>query len=384
MILPLADTPNPPGRPYVTWALIAINVAVYLFITLPASGRPVNLHDPLLPDYLRVIGAYGKVSAQEVYSNVSANDLLVFRYGFRPAEYAPLTLLSALFLHGGLFHLAGNMLFLYIFGDNVEFRFGRARFLVVYLLCGVIATVFFSLFALNSQAPLLGASGAIFGVLGCYFLWFPRNRVRCILFPLFMLPFFLPARLILGVYLVLDNILPFVATTQAGSGIAHGAHIGGFFGGLAIAWGHDRWYLFRRGKKPKVAKAGEMASLHRVCPAVAAGDMEGAADCYLHLERREDRLQIDAPDVLAVGEYLLEHDRLHDALSVFRRFISERQTDSSIDRAYLGAGKVMMRNPRYLTSAYHYFLSAYDLAQSEELAVEAKSCLRRIERQRES
>jgi membrane associated rhomboid family serine protease len=79
-------------------------------------------------------------------------------------------------------HLAGNMMFLFIFGKNVEYRLGHLRYLLAYLGCGVSATLFFSLFSLNSQIPLIGASGAIFGVLGCYFLWFPKNRVRCLIF----------------------------------------------------------------------------------------------------------------------------------------------------------------------------------------------------------
>ena len=84
---------------------------------------------------------------------------------------------------------------------------------------------------------------------------------------------------------------------------------------------------------------------------------------------------------MAIGNYLLEVGRSQDALTLFRRFIAERQTDLLIDQAYLGAGKAMMSNPRYLTSAYHYFLAANDLARSEWVAAEAQSCLRRIEGQ---
>ena len=385
MFLPLSDTPNPPGRPYVTWVLMGLNIGVYLFVTLPALSGKVDLYDPLLHDYLRTLGLQGRVTASEVYNHVSAYDLLTFRFGFRPAEFSWLTLFTSLFLHGSLLHLAGNMLFLYIFGDNVEYRLGRIPYLLVYLGCGVAATLFFALFAAGSQVPLIGASGAIFGVLGCYFLWFPRNRVRCFLFlfPFIMTSIYLSARLVLGFYLVIDNLLPFIISGNAGSGIAHGAHIGGFLGGLGLAWGLNRSDLLSRGRHRVRSSTVESSldSLQRICPAVTAGQLDAAADCYLNLEHRSQRLQVDSKDVLAVGNFLLTAQRYRDALSVFRRYISERPNDDSLDQAYLGAGKAMLSNPRYATSAYHYFLAAHDLARSEQLATEAQDYLRRIEQQ---
>ncbi len=385
MFLPIADTPNPPGRPYITWSLIALNIAVYVLVTLPASQGKVDLNDPLLYDYLHVLGLHGRVTAHDVYQHVSSYDLLVFHYGFRPAAFSPLTLLTSLFLHGGFMHLAGNMLFLYIFGDNVEYRLGRTGYLLTYLGCGVAATLFFAFFAAGSQVPLIGASGAIFGVLGCYFLWFPRNRIRCFifLFPFIMTSIYLSARLVLGFYLVIDNLLPFIFTARAGSGIAHGAHIGGFFGGLGLAWAADRYYpLLKRDRKKRQQSAHDLDSIRNLCPAVAAGDFAAAADCYLALSGREQRLQVNSGDVIGIGEYLLKQRRLEDALRVFRRFISERQNDPLIDHAYLGAGKAMVFTPRLRTSAYHYFLAASDLARSEGIAVEAKAYLRMIEEHR--
>lgn len=384
MFLPIADTPNPPGRPYVTWALIAVNVAIYLLVSLPATMGKVDLNNPVLFDYLMALGLQGQVSARDVYQNISNYDLLVFQYGFRPAEFSLPTLLTSLFLHGGFMHLAGNMLFLFVFGDNVEYRLGRVRYLLTYLAGGIVATLFFSIFSLGSQVPLIGASGAIFGVLGCYFLWFPRNRVRIFvfLFPFLMTSVYLSARLVLGFYLVIDNLLPFVFAGNGSSGIAHGAHIGGFFGGLVIAWGADRYYLLTRTKKAGTTSTeSPFASLGDICPAVEKGDYAGAAACYLNLPGREERLRVAAADVIAVGNYLLAQGRMREALTVFRRFIGERPNEAGIDQAYLGAGKAMIDNPRYATSAYHYFLSAYDLACSETLAVEAKGYLRRIEAQ---
>jgi membrane associated rhomboid family serine protease len=248
MFLPYGDTPNPVTATYVNWLLIGINVTVFLIVTVPLMVSQVDLSDPLLLDYLRSYGARGLVSQQEILQNISAYDLFVFRYGFRPAAPTLSTLMSCMFLHGSWMHLAGNMLFLYIFGNNVEARLGSLPYLLVYLVTGVVATLFFAVFAPGSQIPLVGASGAISGVLGCYFLWFPRNRVKTFLFlfPFLMTTVMLPARLVLGVYLIIDNLLPFIVNGGVGSGVAYGAHIGGFLGGLGLAYGFDRWQGLRR------------------------------------------------------------------------------------------------------------------------------------------
>ena len=119
-------------------------------------------------------------------------------------------LLSCMFLHGSLMHLFGNMLFLWIYGDNVERRLGSFAFLLWYLLTGVAATLAHALVFSSSEVPLVGASGAISGVLGFYFVWFPRNVVRMLAFlpPFLMQVFEIPARYVLGMYLVLDNLCP--------------------------------------------------------------------------------------------------------------------------------------------------------------------------------
>ncbi len=384
MFFPIADTPNPPGRPFATWALIGANVAVYLLVTLPASMGQVDLTDPTLLAYLKSHGVQGPVSAQQVLRHISNYDLLVFQYGFRPADFSWLTLFTSLFMHAGFLHLAGNMLFLYIFGDNVEYRLGRFWYLLTYLGCGVSATLFFALFAGGSQVPLIGASGAIFGVLGCYFLWFPKNKVRCFLFlfPFLMTNIYLSARLVLGFFLVIDNILPFILTSGSGSGIAHGAHIGGFLGGLSIAWGAERISVRpRRRNCPQspVPEPPPQNLADALSHALETGRIAAAADYFLHLPGRTQRQQITSSAILEIGEYLLEQGRLQEALQVFRRFIAEHPNDPGLDRAYLGAGKTMLHNRKYLTSAYHYFLAAHDLAQSEEVANEAKRNLRRIE-----
>lgn len=237
MFLPVGDTPNPPGIPYSNYLLIGLNVTVFLFVTLPLSTTRPDPADPMLYDYLRAAGVRSALSARMFLEQLSAYDLFVFRYGFRPGSPSIHTLFSSLFLHGGWMHLVGNMLFLWIFGDNVESRLGSVRYLLVYFVAGVAATLFFALFVPTSQVPLVGASGAISGVLGFYYLWFPRNRVKTFvfLFPFIMTTFLVPARLVLGFYLLVDNLLPFLLNGGSGAGVAHGAHIGGFAAGMAMA-----------------------------------------------------------------------------------------------------------------------------------------------------
>lgn len=383
MLFPIADMPKAPTRPYLTWGLMAINITVYLLVTLPATRTAVNLNDPVLLEYLKTLGLYGRVSAQEIYHHLSAYDLLVFQYGFRPAEFSVPTLFSSLFLHGGFMHLAGNMLFLYIFGGNVEYRLGHGRYLVAYLVSGVSASLFFSLFSLSSPVPLIGASGAIFGIIGCYFLWFPKNRVRCFvfLFPFLITTILLPARWLLGFYLVIDNLLPFLFTQGHGSGIAHGAHIGGFLTGLGIAWTGNRYR--HRPVHNKIPPQGwahtSSSTVEQACPGVDGGSMDQVAECFFRLKTREERCRIDTRELLHLGDYLIDHDRHNDALVLFRRLITERPRDALLDRVYFGAGRAMLGRPRLLTSAYHYFLAAIDVSVDAELIDRARRYLRAIE-----
>jgi membrane associated rhomboid family serine protease len=209
VFFPIGDTPNPRFTPWVNWALIAINVVVFVAFTIPLSAQPADL--------------------------MTAYDAFVLDHGYKPGAPSLRDLFSAMFLHAGLTHLFGNMLFLWIYGDNVEHRLGRLRYLLVYLLTGAAATLGFAALAGDSMTPLIGASGPISGVLGLYFVFFPRNRVKVFifLFPFIMRVFFIPARIVLGLYLVLDNLLPLLVS-GVGGGIAHGAHIGGFVAGLVL------------------------------------------------------------------------------------------------------------------------------------------------------
>lgn len=145
------------------------------------------------------------------------------------------TIFTSMFLHGGLLHLIGNMLYLWIFGDNVEDAMGHTRFLIFYLLCGVAAALAQALPNASSVVPMIGASGAISGVLGAYLLLYPRARVLVVI-PLgfFSQLVHLPAVLVLGIWFGLQLLSSALADTAEG-GVAFGAHVGGFVAGLLLA-----------------------------------------------------------------------------------------------------------------------------------------------------
>jgi len=394
MFLPIGDTPNPRETSYANYLLIGANVAVFLLISLPLIASPPDLHDPILTEYLLALGARGRVPVRDIVEQVSAYDLFIFRYGFRPAYPSLVTLFTSMFLHGGWMHLAGNMLFLWIFGDNVEQRLGSIAYLLAYLATGVVSVLFFAAFVPDSPMPLVGASGAISGVLGCYYLWFPRNKVKVFvfLFPFIMNTFLMPARLVLGFYLLVDNLLPFLLTQGGGSGVAHGAHIGGFLAGLGVAFAVDRppgfWRLWQSNKayheapaftveEPKIGIGDQIARL------LGQNDRHRAALLYETLKGRTERRGIADEAVLSIAGSLLTAGEYDRALAIYRRFSVERPTSPLLDRALLGAGKALIQKPRCLTSAYQYFLAALDVAKTQGLAEEAKRHLRAIDQQGE-
>ncbi|GIW40809.1 MAG: hypothetical protein KatS3mg076_1386 [Candidatus Binatia bacterium] len=383
MVLPLGDAPNPRGVPWVTYLLVAANVAVYLFVTLPLSSVPPDPSDPLLQEYLRVLlpRLRGPVSLPMVLREVTAYDLFVFVYGFRPAEPSLVSLFTSMFLHGGFVHLFGNMLFLWIYGDNVEHRLGGLRFLVAYLATGVAATLFHAFFD-PSPLPLVGASGAISGVLGFYFVWFPRNRVRLlvVLFPIFFDVILVPARLVLALYLLVDNLLPFLVTHGSGmGGVAYGAHIGGFLAGWGAARILDRreWRAappeYRR---PVAREVG--ASIEAVRALLARGEVEEAARIYFALDPEKTRRALEPEEMLAFAEELRRAGHPRAALTLYRRLLRDYPRGPGLAEAHLGAGLVLLEDLGMPTPAYQHFLDALDRDPPPEVAAEARRALDRI------
>ncbi|MDO6732430.1 rhomboid family intramembrane serine protease [Marinovum sp. 2_MG-2023] len=208
-MFPIRDH-NPSGRrPYITYVLMAVNIAVFLISTAElGTDREMALFYwdyALLP---------GRISAGEGY----------------------LGLLTSMFLHGGFMHLAGNMLFLYIFGDNIEDEMGHLPYLVFYLGCGLAASLLQYAAAPNSMIPVIGASGAIAGVMGGYLLLFPKAKVDILLILIvFFRVFPVPAWIMLGLWFALQLFGGFGTPSDQG-GVAYWAHAGGFLAGMVFTF----------------------------------------------------------------------------------------------------------------------------------------------------
>ena len=181
------------------------------------------------------------VNAVFFIAELSLGEAFIVQWAFVPQRFLAnpvadfLTLFTSMFMHAGWLHIAGNMLYLWIFGDNVEDRFGRVKFLIFYLSCGLAATFAQMAFNMHSEIPNLGASGAIAGVLGAYILMFPKARVKVLLGNRVVL---LPALIVLGLWIVLQffsGIGSIMSQTDEG-GVAYMAHIGGFIAGFILTF----------------------------------------------------------------------------------------------------------------------------------------------------
>jgi len=196
---PVGDTPVSSSRPLITYSLIAINVIVFIW-------------------------------------SLTNFEPIINSYGFKPGEFVIVTLFTSMFLHGGIDHIFGNMWFLFIFGDNVEDKFGKVKYILFYLASGLAAALVHYATDTSSLVPTIGASGAISGVLGAYLILFPKEGVHIGSFygtgtmpAYFMIGFWFVMQLFLGTASLLGG---------AGSGIAFWAHVGGFVFGVGIAFAY--------------------------------------------------------------------------------------------------------------------------------------------------
>ena len=169
------------------------------------------------------------------------NNAVIVNFGLTPKVFlsGPLlsffTLFTSMFMHGGFMHLAGNMLYLWIFGDNIEGALGHFRFVIFYFLCGTAAAFTQILSAPDSTIPMIGASGAVSGVLGAYLIFYPRARIRTFVFLGIFITFLrLPAVLLLGFW-ILGQVISAVVSNPGSPGVAWFAHLGGFFMGMLLA-----------------------------------------------------------------------------------------------------------------------------------------------------
>jgi membrane associated rhomboid family serine protease len=222
-MIPVRDDNPVRGLPVVTTLLILVCMGVHLWqISLPPQSKQAAM--TLLGFMPGVLFGYARIEGEPWVS---------------PAG----SIFTALFLHSGFFHLAGNMVYLWIFGDNVEDRVGRGRFIAFYLICGALAALAQALPDMRSTVPMVGASGAVSGVLGAYVMLYPRANV------LVPMPFALvrvPVLVMLGLWFA-GQLAHSLLGEPGAAGVAFTAHIGGFVGGAVLV----RWFLRDRRKRPK-------------------------------------------------------------------------------------------------------------------------------------
>ena len=242
MLIPISDdNQGRTTKPFVVYLIIALNLFVFVVFqqfTSTEAGAEFTYAYSVVP--------------YEITHNIDLTSP-VRAPGGPPIPQFPgpspiwLTLLTSMFMHGGLMHILGNMLYLWIFGDNIEDNFGHARFAVFYVICGLAASFSQIFVSPNSVVPSLGASGAIAGVLGAYLILFPRNRVRSLL-PLGIIftTVELPAIVVLGFWIVIQIFSQYTSSFshQGQGGVAYMAHIGGFAAGVVLC------FLFRRRTRP--------------------------------------------------------------------------------------------------------------------------------------
>jgi membrane associated rhomboid family serine protease len=220
-MFPLRDTQPSYSRPFVTTVIIAINVLIYLYSLA-------------LDDYSR--------------------NYFIGHYGLIPVRLHPSAFVTSMFLHGGLMHIVGNMWFLWIFGDNVEDIMGHTKYLVFYILCGLAAAMTQVLFNADSRVPMVGASGAIAGVMGAYMVKFPRSRIVTFVFVFFFITTVEVPAVIMLLYWFVIQLFSGVGTIGyshlSQGGTAWFAHIGGFVAGIIL--------VNVMGTRPKYLQRGDL------------------------------------------------------------------------------------------------------------------------------
>jgi len=280
-LFPLRDTQPRWKTPYVVIAIIALNVIVF-FIELGHSPNDVRFVNLLpwyeefgkLPPWTKASAFFRIFGARADRFPISERDYFIIQWGLVPAEFwsgkdLPPTIpipiffvvLTSMFLHGGWFHLIGNMWYLWLFGDNVEWAMGSARFALFYILCGLGAAFAQMAVAPGSMVPMVGASGAISGVMGAYLVLFPWSRILTLV-PFFFFYYFmeLPAILFLGLWFLIQlfSALGSISMIDLG-GVAWFAHLGGFITGALLVFpfkkrwvtpGLVRWWRARRYYRP--------------------------------------------------------------------------------------------------------------------------------------
>lgn len=233
MIFPIGDDNADRTRtPFINYLLIAANVLVFILLQGMGGNEAFTYSYSTVP--AEILSGDDIVTRARVVQDGLGNEFVLPGLGVTPIPVY-LTLITSQFMHGGFLHLLGNLLFLWVFGDNIENHIGHLKYLIFYLLCGVIAAlchVFASQFLNdNLMIPSLGASGAISGVMGGYILLFPKRRVTILML---RWPMQVSALFAIGIWIVFQLVSGLGLLGGDESGVAYGAHIGGFFAGLIL------------------------------------------------------------------------------------------------------------------------------------------------------
>lgn len=219
MLIPVRDENRKRVFPIITILILIFNVGLFVYQIMRGEDARAFLY------------RFGAIP----WEIVNFQELPDLRSEFQSPIPNMLTLFTSMFLHGGPLHLIGNMLYLWIFADNVEALTGHMRFIGFYLICGVAATLSHIAFSPDSTVPMVGASGAISGVLGAYFVRFPRARVHLLFFFFIIIRVFrVPAPVMLGVWFLMQLFSGLGSRGQTGGGVAWFAHIGGFLAGIIL------------------------------------------------------------------------------------------------------------------------------------------------------
>jgi membrane associated rhomboid family serine protease len=287
MFLPYSDDAPHEGRtPWLNWLLILTNIAIYFQLA----------NDP---NY----------------------DRIVTKYGFTPSEFRPVTLLTSMFLHGDIMHLLGNMWFLHLFGDNVENRCGKLKYLTAYVVTGLAGALSHYLFFPNSNIPSIGASGAIFGVMGMYMFFFPTNRIKVFYFVfIFIGVMSIRAIWVIGLWAGMEIFYSRLQTQSgAETGIGHLAHSGGFVAGAIIAAVYTALGLVRDDQRHILAQLTGRAPKTR-----ERHDYEDEAGVAQYRMMREPATVSDDPRHTILA--LLHSGRTEEARRAWRRYAFDNQT----------------------------------------------------------
>ena len=252
-MIPIGDSPKSRTTPWVTYLVIALNVAVFVWM--------LRLDNALPASQTQALREFRDQTNAECYgfeTLPSDADRFICRWSVQPKEFVDnirgrsdvprpdrpfilISIITALFLHGGWLHIVGNLLFLWVFGDNVEDRLGHFGYLLFYIAAGIVASLVQIAVNPDSVTPIIGASGAVAGVLGAYLVLYPRATVRAIIpfFILIFIPLPIPAWVMIGLWFLQNLVSGYASIADAASpdaGVAWFAHIGGFVFGAILVW----------------------------------------------------------------------------------------------------------------------------------------------------